>query len=169
MTIEAEYEYFLETACDALRVKCAEARSGERTRRAVYARRVIAICLRERGYSLPEISEAMGLKSHTTVLRLIAGQYRDLDTKADERGRAKQLATRLVAKAKRAEAVPVAKVQEPPPAEAKDRWHGEWLNAVRRLGKTFVEDRAEAWEHECRRLFPYSWQAQAAVLPRMGA
>jgi len=169
MTTADEYEYFLTTACDALRVKVDEARGGERSRRAVYARRVVAICLRERGYSLPEIAEAMGLKAHTTVLRLIQGFWRRQgvpDNKVEDIARAKALAGRLVREAKRNDAAPPPKVEEPLPVTPRDKWHEEWLRALRRVSNTFVNEQAGAWEHECRRLFPYSWRGQAAVLPR---
>lgn len=171
MTTAQEYEYFLTTACNALRVKESEARSGDRSRRAVYARRVVAICLRERGYSLPEISEAMGVKAHTTVLRLIQGFWRRNgvpDDKVEEIKRAKVIAARLVREAQARElAMPLPpKPEEPLPVTPRDQWHRDYLCAVRRCGKVFINHRGQEWEHECRRLFPYSWRAQAATLPR---
>jgi len=147
-----------------------EARGGERSRRAVYARRVVAICLRERGYSLPEIAEAMGLKAHTTVLRLIQGFWRRQgapDNKVEDIARAKALAGRLVREAKGTVLPPKPKEpEEPLPVTPRDQWHRDYLCAVRRVSRTFVGEQGKAWEDECRRLFPHSWQWQAAVLPR---
>lgn len=146
--------------------------SHDRCKKALFGRRIIAICLREQGYSLPEIGEAI-CRDHTTVLRMIRDDPR-------------QAVYRRLRRTARVEAMKIVErlekhpVPKPGPrvrdANGKQmpRWQGESMSRLEDQYRRAVEaywsapayDREKVWETQMRSVFPHSWERQVIMLPR---
>jgi len=122
------------------------------------ARTVIAVTLRDEGFSMPQIGKAMN-RNHTCVLRAT---------------RIKDPLGRLAGLLKREDLRTIA--------ESLSRWRDQiaedmkevldtndrdvFDRAVARLLTLPEDQRATYWEASCRFMFPHSWKYQAASLPR---
>tara|TARA_R110000868_G_scaffold62751_1_gene189472 strand:+ start:521 stop:1036 length:516 start_codon:yes stop_codon:yes gene_type:complete len=156
-------------------------RDGSRDQLSVSGRRVVAICLRIRGYSLPVIGRAIGC-DHTTVMRMI-------ELFPDPRGTSRRnhsLKTKIDLARKRAEEVLSALPIQPsvipfqrrgvgkfsPPPEEPELPDDEREShdaMVARLAAVAVEKRHGIWQRYCEKTYPHSWERQAAMLPRLQA
>ena len=120
-------------------------------------RRVIAGILRGEGFSTSVIAVPMKV-AHTSILRQTAS------------GLEGSIAT-LESLTNHFEKEPISEFaveNEPPPPDyiksgaAVER---EWEAALSAYKRARVENRADVWRERMKALFPYSWEAQAAMLP----
>jgi len=143
--------------------------STSRDARAVHCRRVIAICLRQTGYSFPEIGEAMDLQ-HSTVMRLVSGDIaRNSKPGSNVAG--------AIEKAKADAAVIQAIKGEPRAAHklphklpwtrpVRDPWEEEWRDAVEAYARAQDDRKEDVWMAAMMKCFPVSWKKQITMPPR---
>jgi len=160
-TAQPDYERFLGMVVSATGTPEDVVRAAGRERAAVEANRLICICLREKGYSLPEIGEVVG-KNHTTVLRLIKG---------DAPRKSRRMNARLT---KAHQRVATLLKDDTKPREAAADWSGEpadtgepeWREALDAYRAAPLFKREKVWQQQMQRLFPHSWRQQSAMPPR---
>lgn len=151
-------------------------RISTHNKHAVAARRVVAICLRRKGYSYPEIGEILGCV-HTTAARLVgaSNQPRGLDAKDnldDKIAKAEAEATIILADMDsgtlgRAGLNWRAGVTGHEPPEPRDTDRMRFDKAVAEYRDAHEDAREAVWATYCRAAFPNSWERQAAQPPRV--
>ena len=135
-------------------------RSRDRARTTIAAQRIVAVCLREKGYSLQEIGDAMGGRNHSTIIRLLKGDRR-YSEKANTRVAEAKVAVRRIAAEPKAAPLVFSYSRQ-----ARDGFEMQWREAVERYYRAPVMTRDEMWLDEMTALFPNSFAAQAAAVPR---
>lgn len=164
-------------ACVALRhgVQPSALRSSNHNRKAVACRRVVAICMREIGYSYPEIGVLMGC-NHTTIMRLVTGKAGNKATDLDSQ-QAKLAAAVAEAEVviglldiaggtKRAGRDWRAGVSGPIiPPEPVDHERSRFRQAVDEFRAGKPGEREKLWLEFCMNAFPNSWWNQACAWP----
>lgn len=157
-----DYRVLIRTVADSYGI-AAEAITGtSRSTRSVFGRRIVAICLREMGYSYPEIGDALK-RNHTSIMRLVKGQARAERDTARRFDAAHQEAKKIVAGY-----VPV-KLPRSEMGVPRDSLEAAWQRAVEAYRNAMPHERDNVWIRECRIVFPHSWWAQASMPPRIGA
>lgn len=130
----------------------------------VTVRAVIAHEMRVKGITLGQIGRAMG-RDHTTVLRLLR-DYPDPVTRLAVLLQDLDYTSLREGVARWSEELVEAINQDEPTV---DRGRAIYNHAVAKLAELPEERRPAVWEASCRVLFPFSWQAQAAAMPRIAA
>ena len=140
----------------------------EKTRQAVFARRVLSICLREMNYSYPEIADVMGIKSHTTIMRLCTGAYdrpstsNRKKTAISDLAKAEVEARTLLGDRKPTRVRPTGGWERP----TIDNGRHEFEKAAWTYWRKMPYEREAFWLEYCQEAFPNSWWAQASMPPR---
>jgi hypothetical protein len=146
-----------------------ELRTKRPSRRGIFGRRVVAICLRELGYSYIEMGDALGL-NHTTAIRLCKGYGGTF--------RASPAVEVDVAKARAEASTIVATIPKRPQEEARcpsafrripDKGRPAFEEAVEAYRTLPHPDGFETWLGYCRAAFPLTWWKQAAMFPKINA
>jgi DNA-binding Lrp family transcriptional regulator len=174
-----ECERLMRIVADSYGISLDAMRRKDRCQEAVHGRRIVAMLLREAGYSFPEIGDAMHC-DHSTVMRLVDGAVDKRGTKAFQAKADEKLAkARNAARAIKAGNViapstagrsgsswrkGLAGIMFPP--EPVDCERAQFNKVRELLANLPVEDRPLAWASYCKGAFPNSHRFQAAVMPR---
>jgi hypothetical protein len=129
------------------------------------ARTIVAKLLREQGYSLPEIGDALN-RNHTSVMRAVRITDKDIQRTLTMalQSRAEAEAARVIVA--QAAATPGAK-STGPRREPGDRDRILWAKAIEQLRETPEADRGLVWGRFARAIFPHDHVRQAATMPRL--
>lgn len=184
---QADFDRFAALVSESYAVPLEQLAGPYRDKLSVFGRRVVALCLRESGYSYPEIADVLGGRNHTTVIRLIRGHDSNLRSivarartarhkVALERQVREYEATSKAAvesakgEAKRilAEACVEPRTEFGPRPEPRDTGRAEFHAAVAAYWQAPAETRDLFWLDYCRREFPHSWWRQTQMWPREG-
>jgi hypothetical protein len=160
---QEDYDRFAALVSESYRIPPGQLEGRDRTRGATFARRVVAICLREKAYSYTEIADVMQ-RNHTTIIRLCRGQLEGI------RGHTKTVVDVDVRRA-RSEAKRLLGGELSPrgpvtPREVKDTGRAEYDAALATYHSKMPHERDAFWVDYCRREFPHSWWRQAQMWPR---
>lgn len=181
MTPETLVEYLADAVAEHYGIEADSILSHDRDQVTCSARNVLYRILRLGSLadpmSTPEVAALVGSRCHTSVIRALRKQPTDYDNAA---------LVRVVAAARDdgffipGPDRPAVEQPKQQPERRRRRRRGQkgiefeclWdqdpeVNlAMRRVRRAPGPLRAETWLAACRRLYPYSWQHQAAVLPR---
>jgi vacuolar-type H+-ATPase subunit H len=179
---QGDYDHFAGVVSDGYGIPVEQLAGPHRDKVSVFARRIVAICLREKGYSYPEIGDVLGKRNHTTIIRLVRGHDSNLRSivakaRTEQRRRIlEQQATANEARSKAAVATArdeaqrfLASAPATPRGEAGarlDTGRAEFEAARQTYWRTPEGERERFWAAWCASAFPYDSQRQAAVPPR---
>lgn len=149
----------------------------DRTRRTAYARAMVAILMRERGYSLNPIGDVMG-RQHTSVMRMCrhnknrvhdelqmfmtTEQIAAAEALAAEE--AANAAAEREAEAAEFDAIAAKVIVMRPELKQYDRtclWTRRWMQAIARAAK--AEEPKRVWYEEMKLLFPLTAETPSAL------
>lgn len=142
-------------------------RGRERDQRTTFGRRVVAICLREMGYSYPEIGEVMR-RQHTTILRLCKG-YEDSYGRSSyveaSVNKATLAAKEIIAETPVEPREPVPRQEPEIVRDYPDNDREAFERAVADYATMLPPHRDEVWIAYCQDAWPNSWWRQASMWP----
>lgn len=148
------FEAALRHVADAFGMEEAIIRGKNKATAPKLARRLVAFALRSQGFSYPEIGHAMGI-CHTSAMRMC--RYEKSESE-------KELVLRIVADLPKRTTSDLDEDAMWSQQADEDR---EAFDAIRReLAVLPPRLRIEAWAKAVREMFPYSYERQAAMLPR---
>lgn len=158
----ADFDWYIRIVSESYGITEAEIKGRDRSRKATFCRRVMAIILREKGYSYPVIGDTLR-RNHTSAMRLTKPYHHATYGRSSRTGKVVDMAWAEARKilSDRAVKIPQLDTEEPT-----CDFHEQWLEAVNDCAAAMPHQREEIWTDRCKRLFPWSWESQVAMPPR---